>query len=257
MLSDRRELRLPDGRMLSLSWAAISDVGLVRAVNEDSMVARPAIFAVADGMGGHSAGDFASQAVAKRLEEIAAPVVLEQEHIESALALATEDILRVGEFTLRGVGTTVTGMALSTRDGEPCWMVFNIGDSRCYLATNEDPVRLTIDHSLVQEMVDSGMISADEAEHHPDSNVITRAVGFELNPKPDYGYVTLVAGSRFLVCTDGLTKELADSEIGSVLSRALDAEEAAARLVDMALARQGRDNITAVVVDIDDIAAAE
>lgn len=257
MLSDRGELLLPDGRTLSLSWAAISDVGLIRAVNEDSLVAQPALFAVADGMGGHSAGDFASQTVARRLHEIAAPVALDTDHIEAALAVATEDILRVGEFTVRGVGTTVTGMALSTRDGEPCWMVFNIGDSRCYLATNEEPVRLTTDHSLVQEMVDSGMISAEEAEDHPDSNVITRAVGFELNPRPDFGFVTLVAGSRFLICTDGLTKELADSEIGTVLSTAPEAEEAAARLVDMALARQGRDNVTVVVVDVDDITSSD
>ncbi|WP_378146044.1 PP2C family protein-serine/threonine phosphatase [Cnuibacter sp. UC19_7] len=237
-------------RRLVLSWAAQTDTGNKRQVNEDSVISGLPVFAVADGMGGHSAGDVASKAVVERLSELRESVVTPLQ-IEAALDLALTDIDRVGDESALGTGTTVTGVALADGDEGLEWVVFNIGDSRVYSFREGLLEQITRDHSVVQELIDAGLITPDQAEHHPDSNVITRAIGFHEKPVPDYVTVPIVAGQRLLLCSDGLTKELTDYGIRHYLSTAKTAESAASELVAASLANGGRDNVTVVVIDVE------
>jgi PPM family protein phosphatase len=250
--SRRHNVTVPgsDGARVALSWAALSDKGYRRAVNEDSLVARSPIFAVADGMGGHTAGDFASAAVVTRLAEQLGPDYVGADSLNTALRAAVEDMGRgVGQTDL-GTGTTVTGVALTLVDGAPAWLVFNIGDSRVYQLVDGVLTQLTVDHSVVQELMDAGAITAAEAEVHPHSNVITRAVGFNEDPVPDYWTLPLIAGARLLICSDGLTKELTEHGIRHFLSEGATALDAAGGLMDAALGNGGRDNVTVIVVDV-------
>jgi protein phosphatase len=239
-----------EDRPLRIAWAAATDVGRRRAANEDSYVAQSPMFAVADGMGGHSAGDLASAAVVERLAEILTEDFLTARGIERALEEATADITEIAADSILGVGTTVTGVALTLQDGEPYFAVFNIGDSRVYCFDRNELFQVTVDHSVVQEMVEAGALTRDEADHHPDSNVITRAVGFNAQPIPDFWMVQLHAGLRFVICTDGLTKEVSDDRIRMHLAAGLTAAETASALIDAALAAGGRDNVTAIIVDV-------
>jgi PPM family protein phosphatase len=238
------------GAHVILGWAALSDKGYRRAVNEDSVLARSPLFAVADGMGGHTAGDFASAAVVTRLAEQVGEDFVESEQLSDALRAAVDDMGRgVGQTDL-GTGTTVTGIALSMVDGAPCWLVYNIGDSRTYQLLDGELTQLTVDHSIVQELLDAGAITPAEAEVHPHSNVITRAVGFNEDPVPDFSYIPVVAGARLLVCSDGLTKELTEHGIRHFLVEGETALDAAGSLMDAALGNGGRDNVTVIVVDV-------
>lgn len=235
---------------ISLSWAALSDTGYRRSVNEDSLLARSPIFAVADGMGGHTAGDFASTAVVTRLAEKVRVDFVTESSLTEALRDAVDDMGRgVGQTDL-GTGTTVTGIALTLSDGSPYWLVFNIGDSRVYSFRDGTLEQLTVDHSIVQELLDAGAITPAEAEVHPHSNVITRAVGFNEDPVPDFFLFPIVAGSRLLVCSDGLTKELTEHGIRYYLGEGSSPLDAAQQLMDAALGNGGRDNVTVVVVDV-------
>ncbi|PPG55112.1 serine/threonine-protein phosphatase [Rathayibacter sp. AY1E9] len=235
---------------VTLGWAARTETGHVRSANEDSYLAKSPLFAVADGMGGHAAGEVASDAVVSRLSTAALGATVGAEEIDRALREAVGDIARQSHTADVGTGTTVTGIALTVVGGEPYWSVFNIGDSRVYLSVAGTLVQLTVDHSIVQELVDAGLISRDEADVHPHSNVITRAVGFHEAPVPDYRLVPVLAGSRMLICSDGLTKELTDAGVGHLLSGTGSAQEAADALVDAALDNGGRDNVTVIVVDV-------
>lgn len=235
-----------------LAWGLDTHTGYRRRHNEDSLVARPPIFAVADGMGGHSAGDVASKAVVTRLGDAATGEVTTAEIIDAALKAATGDISLAADHTHLGVGTTVTGAALMARNNVPHWAIFNVGDSRVYLFENNKLGQITVDHSVVQELVDAGMISAGEAEQHPDSNIITRAVGFNTDPVTDYWLIPLRKGMRLLVCSDGLTKEVEFDQLEQQLAAGHPAETTASLLVDAALAAGGRDNVTVLVVDVVD-----
>ena len=235
---------------ITLSWAAVTDVGLRRHHNEDSFLAEPPMFVVADGMGGHSAGDVASAAVVARMREAGQAGFAEQTAILHGLREATDDITRAEDAAGLGVGTTATGVALTLQNGEPRWSVFNIGDSRVYRFSGQTLSRVTTDHSVVQELVDAGLIRAEDAEFHPDSNVITRAVGFNAEPRPDWWVLPVTAGTRILVCSDGLTREADDATLAYHLGSGSTASETAAALVSAALRRGGRDNVTAIVIDV-------
>jgi serine/threonine protein phosphatase PrpC len=246
----RHGIELPRGGTVEIAWAAASDTGRRRQHNEDSFVAQPPLFAVADGMGGHSAGDLASAAVVTRLSEADLGDFGTPEVIGDALHLATLDIAEVADEASLGVGTTVTGAMLSLDGDEPSWIVFNVGDSRVYVFDNDRLVQVTVDHSVVQEMVDAGMIAAADAESHPDSNIITRAVGFNADPIPDYWQLPVRTGMRVLLCSDGLTKEVAADGIADVLATIGQPDDAVSKLVSLALEAGGRDNVTALVVDV-------
>jgi serine/threonine protein phosphatase PrpC len=234
---------------LVLSWAARTDVGHRRAANEDSVVVGLPIFAVADGMGGHAAGDRASAAIATRLSKETGPFA-ELPAIEQAFIDAGAEIDALSEGIPLGVGTTVTGAALVFDQPEPSFLVFNIGDSRVYRFERNELSQVTVDHSVVQELVDAGLIAAADAENHPESNVITRALGFHDEPLPDIWRVPARTGMRLLICSDGLTKELSDERLRLHLAAGMPAGETASALVDAALAAGGRDNVTVVIVDV-------
>ncbi|MCU1528486.1 MAG: protein phosphatase [Frondihabitans sp.] len=243
-------ISLPDGSAVVLDWAGVTDTGLRRTHNEDSYIARSPLFVVADGMGGHSAGDVASDAVVRRLDDAAKDDFFDTDSLEHALRLATDDIEIAAIGTELGVGTTVTGAILSLEGDAAYFTIFNVGDSRVYMVDAGLLRQVTVDHSVVQEMVQAGMLHPDDAESHPDSNVITRAIGFGAEPSPDYWRVPARPGLRILVCSDGLTKELKPTAIASLLAAHPDSQEAAAGLVSAAVAAGGRDNVTAVVVDV-------
>jgi serine/threonine protein phosphatase PrpC len=246
-------------KTVTLAWGALTDVGHRREVNEDSLVARAPIFAVADGMGGHSAGDVASDAVVTRLAEAADAAAgtgstVTAEALNRALGLAVSD-MKAGEgVTDQGTGTTVTGVALAIVSDAPQLISYNIGDSRVYQLTGGVLEQVTVDHSVVQELVDAGRITREEADVHPHGNVITRAVGFHEPPVPDYRILPLSAGQRVLICSDGLTKELTAYGIRHFLMSNPQPQDAVAALVNAALENGGRDNVTAIVLDIVSIA---
>jgi serine/threonine protein phosphatase PrpC len=234
---------------LVLSWAARTDVGHRRASNEDSVLVGLPIFAVADGMGGHAAGDRASHAIAHRLAQETGPFA-ELSSLEQAFIDAGAEIDALAEGIPLGVGTTVTGAALVFDQPEPSFLVFNIGDSRVYRFERNELMQITIDHSVVQELVDAGAIAEEDADEHPESNVITRALGFHDEPLPDLWRIPAREGMRLLICSDGLTKELGKERLRLHLAAGMPAGETASSLVDAALAAGGRDNVTVVIVDV-------
>jgi protein phosphatase len=238
----------PDQK-IRLNWAAVTDVGRKRKANEDSFIATSPMFAVADGMGGHLAGDKASHAVVTRLGAIRGDFI-EPKAIERALQKATEDIEEVSAGSTIGVGTTVTGAALTMQDGHPYFVIFNIGDSRVYRFERNEFVQVTVDHSLVQQLVELGEITAAQAFNHPEGNVITRAVGFQSRPIPDYWMLPLAPGLRIVLCSDGLTGEVRDERIRLHVAAGLSVAETASALVDAALAEGARDNVTVVIVEV-------
>lgn len=247
---ERHRIPVPAGGTVVLGWAARSDIGHRRSANEDSVVVSSPVFAVADGMGGHAAGDRASAAAVEHLSPRKGTVFLDREVLQESLRAAARDIDTLAEGIPVGVGTTVTGAVLVLEDDVPVFAVFNIGDSRVYSLHGNAFVRETTDHSVVQELVDAGMLDAEDAEGHPESNVITRALGFRDDPSPDVHTIPVRSGLRLLICSDGLTKELPDERIRLHLAAGMPASETATALVDAALAAGGRDNVTVAVVDV-------
>jgi PPM family protein phosphatase len=235
---------------VELSWHGVTHTGHRRAGNEDSYLADVPLFAVADGMGGHAHGERASDSVVRRLQAAVDADFIESEAITEALRLATWDIHELDDHD-HGIGTTVTGVALSLHEERPVLTIFNVGDSRVYSYTAGELLQVTTDHSMVQELVDSGQLSVTEAESHPEANVITRAVGFSTEPDIDYTRIAIETGMRLLLCSDGLTKEVSNDDIAAHLGAGLSARETATALVEAALAGGGRDNVTVVLLDIE------
>ncbi|MEO7349023.1 MAG: protein phosphatase 2C domain-containing protein [Terrimesophilobacter sp.] len=250
--TERYEVSLAENgdTKFTLAWGIATDVGHKRAHNEDSLVAERTIFAVADGMGGHAAGDVASHAVVTRLAEEANDGFMSAESVMKALVGATTDISHARDERGLGSGTTATGVAMTLHDGHPYWVVFNVGDSRVYFFERNILTQMTVDHSVVQELVSAGLIAAEDAERHPDSNVVTRAVGFNAPPEPDFRLIPVTSGSRILICSDGLTREVNHRRLRLHLAAGLNPEETAQALVDAALAEGGRDNVTVIVIDV-------
>ena len=249
------ELALPAGT-LRLSVSAASDLGNVRKVNEDSFLAEPPLFLVADGMGGHSFGDRASQSVvatfAAAVQGAALPtpeVIVQTIHDANAkvIAMAKGDDGAVS-------GTTLSGLALVAVGTEPShhWMAFNVGDSRVYSWDGRKLEQVTVDHSAVQELLDLGEISPLEASEHPHRNVVTRAIGVHDEVDPDIWLLPVGGSQVFLACSDGLSKELDDDLIGDILAdraNLAEGQSVADRLVEAAIAAGGLDNVTVVVVE--------
>ncbi|WP_426183752.1 PP2C family protein-serine/threonine phosphatase [Microbacterium sp. TWP3-1-2b2] len=241
----------PDGGEIVLTWAGVTDTGLRRDNNQDAFLAQYPLFVVADGMGGHAGGEIASQSTIARLQEVVDSGAVGTAAIENALTQAVSDIASHPETTDEGTGTTLTGVFFDVTDDEPRWVSLNIGDSRVYLLRDDRLVQVTTDHSVVQELISSGRLSAEEAESHPYSNVITRAVGAsELTP-PDYLGIEVLDGDRFVICSDGLTKELTDYGIQHFLREQADPAVAADAMLAAALENGGRDNVTLIIVQVE------
>lgn len=244
-----RTVPVPGGE-LELSWAAVTDTGRRREVNQDAVFASFPLFVVADGMGGHVGGEIASARTIERLSAVADAGTVTPKTIEKALARAVKDIAAHPEATDDGTGTTVTGLFLDTSGDAPHWVTLNIGDSRVYLVRDGAIIQITTDHSVVQELVAAGRLSPEEAENHPYGNVITRAVGPSEGVTPDYVRLDVVEGDRFVVCSDGLTKELTDYGIRHFLDENPDPAAAVSAMLEAALENGGRDNITIIVLDV-------
>ncbi|MDQ1137449.1 serine/threonine protein phosphatase PrpC [Microbacterium sp. SORGH_AS 1204] len=242
---------VPLGRTtLELSWAASTDTGRRREVNQDAVLAEFPLFVVADGMGGHLGGEIASASTVDRLRAVVDGGTVSTKNIEKALSRAVKDIVSHPETTDEGTGTTLTGVYLETHTEEPHWVTLNIGDSRVYLLRDDEIVQVTTDHSVVQELIAAGRLSPEEAENHPYGNVITRAVGPSDSVKPDYLRLDVIDGDRFVICSDGLTKELTDFGIRHFLEANVDPAAAVEAMMAAALENGGRDNITIVVLDV-------
>lgn len=246
-----------DGDEVVLTWAGATDQGRRRDTNQDALLAEYPLFVVADGMGGHAGGEIASQSTIARLRAVIADGDVRPDAIERALEQAVSDIASHPDTTDEGTGTTLTGVFLEFVDGEPRWISLNIGDSRVYLLRDERLVQVTTDHSVVQELIAAGKLSPEEAEGHPYSNVITRAVGAsELTP-PDYLGLDVLDGDRFVICSDGLTKELTDYGIQHFLREHQDPADAVDAMLAAALENGGRDNVTLIVLQVTRAAAPD
>ncbi|MDF2554415.1 MAG: protein phosphatase [Microbacterium sp.] len=235
---------------IELTWAALTDVGKRREVNQDALFADYPLYVVADGMGGHIGGEIASGNTVTRLGAVVEAGSVTPKTIEKALSRAVKDIASHPDATDDGTGTTVTGVYLDTSGPEPHWVSLNIGDSRVYLLRDETLVQVTTDHSVVQELIAAGRLSPEEAEHHPYGNVITRAVGPSDSVRPDYVRLEVVDQDRFVICSDGLTKELTDYGISHFLREHTDPGDAAEAMMEAALENGGRDNVTIIVLNV-------
>ena len=233
---------------MKLRVGVATDVGRVRERNEDSYLAREPLFAVADGMGGHRGGNVASELAIETLGSFRVPA-------QGAAAALVEDIKRANlrvmergasDRDLRGMGTTVT--ALVTQDARA--HIAHVGDSRAYLLRDELQ-QLTEDHTLVQRMVREGKLTPEEAGHHPQRSVLTRAVGVEDGLDVDELTLDVHSGDRILLCTDGLTSMVENDAIERILKDEPDPQSAAEQLVSLANEAGGEDNITVVVVDFE------
>jgi PPM family protein phosphatase len=234
--------------MIRFSHGVATSVGRVRRVNEDSYLAVPPIYAVADGMGGHGSGDVASRLAIEALARCVELRPLFTEAVLHALEEANQVIVSRAEPPSR-MGTTVTGLAGLETAGSDHLMVFNVGDSRVYRLAADRIVQVTVDHSEVQELVLAGVLSREQARTHPRRNVVTRALGAAPSLQSDHWLLPAVRGDRFLICSDGLTGELPDAVILPLLTVG-GPQQAAEALVAAANDAGGRDNITAMVVDI-------
>lgn len=228
---------------MEVTWGARTDRGRVRALNEDAYLTQPPIFLVADGMGGYQSGETASAAVVEQFSAALPPEVT-PEWVTDRLTKAN---LRIRDGA--GGGTTAAGAALVDRDGQPYWLVFNIGDSRVYRWNGQELRQISVDHSVVQELVDAGQLAPDRARFHPERHIVTRAVGTPGTPQPDFWLLPREPGDRLLLCSDGVSSELDDTDIAGALAGSGSAQDAAEALTALALSAGGRDNITCVVVD--------
>lgn len=232
---------------LALNYGSRTDVGRVREQNEDSLLVREPLFVVADGMGGHEAGEVASELAVNTMDALSATIIdgatLKNAIIQSNRAIINAARTGVGR---PGMGTTmttayVTGTTL---------FVGQVGDSRAYLLHGGILQQITHDHSLMAELIEAGQITEEEARVHPNRSIITRALGNDPATEPDIFELTVEAGDRLLLCSDGLSGLVEDDELLRILQQSPDPQRTADLLVAAANANGGHDNITAIVVDV-------
>ncbi|MBR7828546.1 serine/threonine-protein phosphatase [Actinospica sp. MGRD01-02] len=235
---------------LEVSAGAASDPGPVRAVNEDRVFAGRRVFVVADGMGGHAAGEVASAIVTDRLAELDMSEDLRLDDIRTGLFDSNQDILVSAQRNpaQAGMGATVAGLAMAWYGGSRHWVVFNAGDCRVYRYAHGALTQLTVDHTEAAELVAAGLLDAAAAPTHPSRHVVTRSLGSDPAPEPDVCMLPPTPGETFVLCSDGLFGEVDDAEIEEVLSAEPTPSGAAASLVSLAVRRGGRDNVSVVVV---------
>lgn len=253
---------------MRVQWAAKSDPGVRRPTNEDSYITRPdlGLFMVADGMGGHVAGEVASRIVVQAIEAFVADTVhadaqstwplpfdpelsVDGNRLKGAFHLANERLAQevAGSQDLRGMATTASAMLMNADHV----VLAHVGDSRIYLLRAGDLERQTVDHSWVEEQVRAGLLSANEARQHPWRNVVTRALSGGDEPQIDVQALHVKSNDRVLLCSDGLSSVVTDARIAAILAEHPDAAEACVALVAEANAAGGPDNVTTLVVNID------
>lgn len=242
------------GHTERLSWGARTDIGLVRSHNEDSFLVQPPLFAVCDGMGGHAAGEVASS-IAVQTIGAQAPIHADDILLGAAVEAANAAVIE-GAATGKGkpgMGCTASCVLIENNK----MAIAHVGDSRIYLLHHGTLVRLTHDHSYVEELVDAGEITADEARVHPSRSIITRALGSDPDMYADHFTLDVSVGDRLIVCSDGLSSMVEDSGIEAIAVSSVTPQSAADNLTSAALSAGGHDNITVIVVDVSDDGAIE
>ena len=230
-----------------ISFGSRTDIGYVRDHNEDSLIIIPPLFAVADGMGGHEAGEIASEITVNTLAELA-PSHLDAEGLTAAVEAANYNVMKAPRQGIGrdGMCTTLTAAML---EGERL-LIAQVGDSRAYLLHKGHLQQITRDHSLMADLIEAGQITPEEARVHPNRSVITRAIGSDIHMRPDIYELNVDAGDRILLCSDGLSSMISNNAIESIMRRQSDAQHCADELVTAALENGGADNVTVVVADV-------
>ena len=242
--------------MLTLAIGAATDTGNLRGQNEDSHIAQQGLFAVADGMGGHNAGEVASAMAIEYLRGVALSGVASAEAFAQVVRDLNNAIFSAATATTdqRGMGTTLTAAALldsTSETDQPSQIVIaNVGDSRTYLLRSGELRQLSVDHSYVQELVTEGLLTIDEARTHPRRNIVTRALGIDAQVSVDTWTIPMFDGDRFMLCSDGLVDEVPLNEITEMMREHTAPQQVAERLVTAAKWHGGRDNITVIVLDV-------
>lgn len=229
------------------NWAALTDVGRVRTHNEDAVLAQPPLFVVADGLGGHEAGEIASSIAIETVRDHA-PRRPDAKALARAVKAANREVLRSAREGLgkHGMGTTLTAAIVEgTRVA-----IAHVGDSRAYLLHEGTLQRVSEDHSMVADMIRRGQLTEAESRYHPNRSVITRALGTDVNMIADTYEFDAAPGDRLMLCSDGLTGMLEDGLIAEVLSEERAPDVAARTLIDSANGAGGHDNISVIIVDI-------
>lgn len=234
--------------VMSSYYGSRTEVGHVREHNEDSLTVLPPLFAVADGMGGHEAGEIASEITINTLNDLA-PESADAEALARAVVAANLNVIKAPSQGIgrEGMGTTLTAAILEKER----LIIAQVGDSRAYLLHNGSLQQITRDHSLMADMIEAGQLTEAEARVHPNRSVITRAIGSDPHMQPDLYELNVETGDRLLLCSDGVCGMIEDSEIASIMRQAPSAQACADQLVEAALHAGGFDNATAVVVDVE------
>lgn len=242
---------------VQVAWGAATDAGGRRPANEDAVLAQPPVFLVADGMGGHVHGAMASDIVVRtfaefsdswhpdleiRGDDVQAVVRVAQQRLRAALAQSGEAVATAG--------STVAGAVLTVHEGAPYWLIFNVGDSRVYRWAQGRLSQVSVDHSVVQELVDAGLLETTHAEQHPQRHVITRAVDTGKDTAADFWLLAAAPDERLLLCSDGLLGEISHDQIGTALSGSERPSDAAEHLLAEATTGGAADNVSVVVVDL-------
>jgi protein phosphatase len=239
--------------MITISSSAVTHQGRVRTSNEDSVLVTDRLVAVADGLGGHAAGEVASRIAVERMAELADLETVNPDDVTAAIVDANRLIVTEAreDSAHAGMGTTLCGVGVVSVGGSPHLIVFNVGDSRVYSVHAGNLEQVSVDHSEVQELRDAGRLSAQDAANHPRRNVITRCLGSDPCPPADMWVFPQGDHQRFLVCSDGLTTEVGDETIAELLAEHPEPGPAASALLEQALSAGGRDNIAVIVVNLD------
>lgn len=251
---DRKNSDISGGSTTQLKWGARSDVGLVREHNEDSFLIQAPLFCVSDGMGGHAAGEVASRITVETMSE-KAPRSADDVLLGAAIEAANHAVIQGSEDGTGkpGMGCTCTSVYIE----QNLMAVAHVGDSRCYVLHAGKLVRITHDHSFVEELVDAGEITANEARVHPSRSIITRALGSDPNMYADHFLIEVDSGDRIILCSDGLNCMVPDNVIESIAVSCATPQQAADNLVSEALVEGGHDNVTVLVIDVEDSAQEE
>jgi protein phosphatase len=240
-----------------VATGSATHTGLRRALNEDSYLADAPVFVVADGMGGHEAGERASATVIEEFSKYLGRASLELAEVRVALERARNGVEHLSTTGNGRAGTTLSGVVVASVDGIGYWLAINIGDSRTYRLADGELEQITVDHSVVQELIEAGELTAETAATDRRRNIITRAIGASSTGDADYWMFPAELGDRMMICSDGLTSELGDERIREILSAVKDPQEAADALVAAALLAGGRDNITVVIADAVHVASRQ
>lgn len=244
----------------SVQAGAATDVGLLRKINQDALLVAPPVYVVADGMGGHDGGEVASALVVEQLAALTGRSLNPAEAVAAIHDALAAGQARITEFAAaqRAAGhprfnagtTVVAAVEVQVQAPDSQFVIANVGDSRAYRFLDGELTQVSVDHSVVQELIDSGRLDPADAEHHPERNVVTRALGGMTASVPDLFQLSLPPGGRILLCSDGVSGMLDHEAMAAILASTADPRDAADRLVRAAVSEGGRDNATAVVIDV-------